>query len=79
MSSVLVIDLNPVQEYCWACGEFVIPLRHGIPTYEDVVLPNDWEGEWGGSPACPRCFDLQELLREPMPLSQFKRLIGVAS
>ena len=76
MSNVTIIDLHPVQEYCWCCNEFVLPLRHGVPAYEDLVLPNDWEGDWGGRPACQRCFDLQGLLREPMPLSQFRRLIG---
>jgi hypothetical protein len=79
MSRVQVIDLHPIQEYCWACGEFVIPLRHGLPVYEDEILPNDWEGEWGGVPSCPRCYDLQALLTEPMSLAKFRRLIGAES
>ncbi len=76
MSRVQIIDLNPIQEDCWCCGEFVLPLRHGVPAYEDLVLPNDWEGEWGGRPACPRCHELQGLLREPMTLADFRRLVG---
>ena len=76
MSPALVIDLHPIQEYCWICGEFVIPLTQGVPSYEDLVLPNDWGGGWGGQPACRRCFDLQGLLREPMQLADFRRLRG---
>lgn len=76
MKIIEAIDLYPIQEYCWACGVFVIPLRHGLPVYEDEILPNDWQGEWGGVPSCPECYEVQGLLTEPMPAAQFRKLRG---
>jgi len=41
----------------------------GIPVYEDLVLPDDWEGEWFGADACAACARLQHQLTEPIPVS----------
>jgi len=74
MNSVAVIDLWPIVEDCCICGA---PSRKsGIPMYEDLILPNDWDGEWGGKPACDACRYLQSLLREPVTEAEFKRIRG---
>lgn len=77
MTNVEVIDLWPIEEECWACQEFVRPLKHGLPVYEDFVLPNDWEGEWGGVPSCERCHGVQGTLTKPVSIAKFKELIGL--
>lgn len=46
-------------------------LNKGIPVYEDYVLPNDWDGEWGGVPACDCCFDKQQKLVKPALFEEF--------
>ena len=71
MSYVKVIDLWPVETDCWACGKHLIGNEFSIPIYEDLVLPNSWQGEWGGVEACPSCFDLQQTLTVPMTVKAF--------
>lgn len=34
--------------------------NYGIPMYEDLPVPVEWEGEWGGFAACKSCFDKYE-------------------
>jgi len=66
-----VIDLNPHCVECRVCGEAVyLGEGFGIPMYEDDVLPNDWPGEWGGFPACQRCFLAQQGITKPTPVSE---------
>ena len=74
---MLVIELWPIVEFCCICGE--TSHKSGIPVYEDLVLPNDWQGEWGGQPACDTCRELQGMLKEPMSESAFKKLRGVSN
>ena len=77
MKPVTVIDLFPPVATCCICGDG--SLKSGIPMYEDMVLPNDWQGEWGGQPACDRCRELQGTLTEPMPDWEFRALAARAS
>jgi hypothetical protein len=52
---VLVIDLNPREQECHRCGA-VCPVKFGLPV--DVggdYVPNWYEGEWAGVPACEPC------------------------
>jgi hypothetical protein len=70
----LVIDIEFSREPCWACRMRESDPLMGIPVYEDLVLPNDWPGEWGGVPACPECFNKQNALGEAVALSEFNRL-----
>lgn len=69
---VLLIELYPhsTGATCWACGESAAD-RKGIPVYEDLILHNDYQGDWGGQPACDNCFAAQESLDKPMPLGRF--------
>ncbi len=65
----LIINMNehPGVE-CRVCGDITTP-DHGVPMYEDTLLPNDWPGEWFGQPACLRCFEIQSKLTKPMRIS----------
>jgi hypothetical protein len=54
---VLVIDLDERWADCWRCGELT-PSRWGLPVWNGELVSNDWQGEWGGVPACEACFDL---------------------
>lgn len=67
---VIVINMWEPCGDCVVCGE--VSFRSGIPMYEDMVLHNDYEGEWGGQPACDRCREFQGLLTEPMELERFQ-------
>lgn len=69
---VLIINMNEHPVECFVCGESA-PSTLGIPIYEDIILHNDWDGEWFGQSACQRCFNLQNELNKPMGLDQFRR------
>lgn len=67
-----VIDLSPHEVSCVVCG-VITDDSHGIPMYEDLVLPDDWTGEWFGQPACRRCHAAQSRLSNFMSI----RLFGI--
>jgi hypothetical protein len=75
---VHVIDLWPIESNCGACGTRLVNARHGIPVYEDLVLPNDWQGEWGGNDACLPCYAAQQALAEPVTRRQLVEMRGAA-
>lgn len=57
--TILVVNLSaPPYVECAACGDEV-PSEQGLPvdTSGDFV-DNDYDGEWGGVPACRRCYDV---------------------
>ena len=60
-----------LTDSCVICDGPPSPL-HGVPVYEDLILPNDWPGEWGGMPACLKCFAIQALITEPLTVSEFR-------
>lgn len=70
--SVTIIDLWVITAECHVC---CVPGQNlqGIPIYEGVVLHNDYEGEWGGVPACKDCYQRQQLLTSPVELSEFRK------
>lgn len=59
MPKPIVIELWP-KGNCFICGVDLLGCRQGVPVYEDVILPNSWEGEWSGADACPECFAAQQ-------------------
>ena len=69
-----VIRLQQLPADCWVCGADATGYRLGIPVFEDFILPNDYEGEWGGVAACPSCFKKQEQLTAPVLVSKFKAI-----
>jgi hypothetical protein len=54
---VTVIDLNGLDAECYVCDQDTSH-EQGIAIYEDLIVPNDYTGEWGGVPACRRCYVL---------------------
>lgn len=80
-SPFIVIDLAPHETECYVCG-CRIPMpsagpNYGIAVYEDQIVPDDHEGEWGGVPVCKECFgtvrELQALAKSLMiPLSDVR-------
>lgn len=55
MADVLEIELWPRWAECWACGAET-PCQWGLPIDDcGDLVSNDYEGEWGGVPACQRC------------------------
>lgn len=57
MMEFLVIDLNPRDQICARCGA-VCPVGHGLPVDESgMVVPNWYQGDWAGVPACKKCHD----------------------
>lgn len=65
-SRILVIDLWPVVCDCTICGAETSD-KFGIAVYEDVIVPDNYEGEWGGAPVCARCFYITRGMQEQNP------------
>jgi hypothetical protein len=59
MRRVLEIRLYDPCAECSVCGAETVS-RWGIPVYEDYILRNDEEGEWGGAPACEVCYAIHQ-------------------
>ncbi len=79
MIDALVINLNERWADCWVCGNPTLCASgFGIPVYEDIVLPNSWDGEWFGQGACEPCFTKQGSLERPMSLDDFRNLTPLA-
>jgi len=67
----LIIDLQPFEVDCRICEQtFAVP-RHlpsyGIPLYEDLIVPDDYQGEWGGAPVCKGCYDTVRTMQTSQP------------
>lgn len=58
MDNLLIIDLWPIWVTCCICGRHC-PSTHGVPIDSETaeIVANDFEGEWGGNPACEECHD----------------------
>jgi len=70
---ITIIKLNERKEVCGVCNADATGLSLAVPIWEDILLPNTWTGDWGGAPACRRCFVAQEQLRAPMALVHFRQ------
>lgn len=51
----VIIRLHEPQIECIVCGETDVS-RWGLAVYEGQIVPNDYQGEWGGAPCCEKCF-----------------------
>lgn len=71
MSQMLVIDLNIIPCECGICEAQWEQSRstpsYGIARYEDMAVPDSYEGAWGGMEVCPSCFATERLLRSRNP------------
>lgn len=80
---VHLIDLNAFPMECFVCeeerdysgsmGSF------GWAVYEDLLLPDDWTGEWFGHHVCGFCHLLCRCLvpvgSEPQPVGRLQRIL----
>ncbi len=56
-----VIDLNEYWTVCHRCNADT-PHNWGLPVDENgEYVRNDYEGEWGGVPACEDCYTWHQL------------------
>lgn len=55
---VSIIDLYSQWTQCCICG-IDCPSTHGIPVDSETaeIVSNDFDGDWGGKPACESCHD----------------------
>lgn len=61
-----VIHLNPPECDCCICGERCI-VAQGVPIYEDEIVPDDYQGEWGGQSVCRRCYYVVRGIQSEQP------------
>ena len=54
---VVVIDLYPPMAICCVCGKWDLS-KWGVPVSAEtaLIVANDFEGDWGGKPACEDCW-----------------------
>lgn len=63
---ILLIELWPAWTNCVVCNEECLH-KQGLAIWEDQVVPDDYQGEWGGAPACRECYELAADLQEESP------------
>jgi hypothetical protein len=85
MSAITVIELSAYPVTCTICDvEFTQSPSgpsYGVARYEDEVVPDNYEGEWGGSPVCPTCYWVERGMhsQEPsgfLPFSRIRNAVG---
>lgn len=69
---ILVINLWPIESDCFGCGVRLFNARHGVPVFEDLILPSDWTGEWFGSDACATCYARQQEIIAPVSVAKWR-------
>lgn len=54
---VTVVDLFPPMARCCICGKWDLS-RWGVPVSMETasIVANDFDGDWGGKPACEDCW-----------------------
>jgi hypothetical protein len=65
-AKILLLELWPAQTNCVICGTDC-GLEFGLAIYEDLIVPNNYTGEWGGAPACRPCFEQAAALQKDRP------------
>ena len=65
-NGIIVVRLDEPTCDCWVCGQETY-LDFGLAVYEDLILPNNWSGEWFGATVCPRCYRLfNDTVKSPL-------------
>jgi len=78
VNNVTVIRLWPPSAECVLCEEET-DVGFGLACYEDYLVPDDYEGEWGGFDACQRCYRawVDGTLRPWMTFHQARVALGL--
>jgi hypothetical protein len=80
MSAITVIELQAFSVTCVICDmEFAQSMSGpscGVARYEDEVVPDKYEGVWGGSPVCVTCYWVERGMHaaEPDAFISFARI-----
>jgi len=72
---ITVIELWPATDNCCVCDEEVL-MRYGLAMYEDLLVPDGWQGEWGGFTACRRCYDTFTGIKEAISIHVARQAIA---
>lgn len=67
MADITIINMEPMfppADDCCICGCEVVVYsfqpNYALAMYEDRIVPDEWDGEWGGFTACKSCYDKNE-------------------
>ena len=63
---IRVIELWPIFCDCHLCDQATLDSQ-GIAVYEDLILPDDYTGEWFGAPVCLKCWAKVDRLQKQRP------------
>lgn len=73
MVNLVVVNMEPIFpafDTCCICERdvqiYTFQQNYGIAMYEDLPVPPEWDGEWGGFCACKDCHDKYERGELPM-------------
>lgn len=76
-AAITVIELWPHEDDCWVCGVPVTASsagpNYGVACYEDLIVPNDHQGEWGGFTACRACYYIVQGMQAERPAAFLTR------
>ena len=64
--SIIIIDLSPHEIECYLCG-CLCAGRQGIAIYEDMSVPDNYDGEWGGVSVCEKCYLIMRGMQAERP------------
>lgn len=78
MTAINIIELWPATDECCVCEDEVL-MEYGLPMYESEIVPEDWPGEWGGFMACKRCWQMFTDVKEPLPVTEARRILNEES
>ncbi len=71
MSAITIIDLSGYVFTCAVCEREFENVRSsrsfGIARYEDEVVPDGYQGEWGGAEVCERCYWIERGMHSAQP------------
>ncbi len=56
MNQPILINFNPRERECCACGQRVTDCHQAIPLHEGEPVSHAYTGQWGGFAACPDCY-----------------------
>jgi hypothetical protein len=67
LKDLLIIDLSEAWTTCLRCGKET-PHQWGLPVdaMSGGIVPNWYEGEWAGIPACRECYEKHALWSEQL-------------
>lgn len=75
--AIRIIELFPMTDFCCVCGDEVV-VECGLAMYEDLIVPEDWPGEWGGFTACRQCYGRFTGIKVPLSVHEARKMLPQA-